>query len=108
MGIADKNLRHAALAGKLLHFGKNFWIAVDADFVDFFHTHRLQQPFRHGAVRAIWTGINSNGLHDFFQNTNVYDYMGISVILQVFPPYGCKKHLDGLLTINICADAEKP
>ncbi|EEG32561.1 hypothetical protein NEIFLAOT_02364 [Neisseria flavescens NRL30031/H210] len=47
-------------------------------------------------------------MHDFFQNTNVHDYMGIGVILQVFPPYGCKKHSDGLLAINICTDAEKP
>jgi len=34
--------------------------------------------------------------------------MGIGAILQVFPPYGRKKHSDGLLAINICADAEKP
>ena len=82
MGVADK--KSAALRWpEAAAFRQNFRIAVNADFVDFFHAHRLQQSlFRHGAVRTIRTGINSNGLHDFLQNTNVHDYMGVALFFQ--------------------------
>jgi hypothetical protein len=109
MGIADKNLRHAALAGKLLHFGKNFRIIV----MNIGILEEIMQTV------TVYTGpycpyctmakrlLQAVGVKEI-NEINVHDYMGISVILQVFPPYGCKKHSDGLLAINICADAEKP
>ena len=82
VGIADENLRYAALPGKLLHFGKGFGASVYADFVDFGDAQRMQQLFGHGAVGAERACVHRNGLHDCFQSSNGVHYMGIWFILQ--------------------------